>query len=467
MVARTELEPAAITASATRDDVPWQPTPHGRLRRATFARCVVFVALAATLIHRLFVGELARPSPAFAAVLCAGFLQAIAFRFGARRDRDPATAGRVLAATFVLDVALLFALALASGGIGSSFVAALVLPVAASAYLASRRASAVVLLAALGVILALAAADFAPIREDRRVLATFSSGLVLAGWLGAAWTRSRAEFLERRALAAERERSGGEADDWEELGRVVPGDGDFRPMSAGDATDHSLAAIAAQLSHELRDPAAMIRARAESLRYELRDRSRRDDLLPEIERLLRSADRLEDVRLTLATLGGAHASATAVSDPRALLDEVRDAFAAEFERDGVRLRFEAPRVLPAVGLTHNELRLVLVRWLDAGRRAAIAHGRNARIVARFSVSDGGVVLEVEDALPIGFAPGCDLPPDHEVERRPGLGLALAVARLLLVPRGGACQTELRRGGGLVLRARLPRVETSRTHASDR
>lgn len=462
MVARTDLEPAATGDTRSREDVPWRFVPHAWLRRLTFARCLIFVPLAGTLVHRLSVGALTDPTFAFSVLLGCGAAQALAFRFGARRDRGVDAATSILTATFVLDLVLLASLAGATGGIASPFTGALVLPVATAAFVLPRKPSAIATLAAVGALLALATLGPGGSYSERSMHATFALGLVLVASAGAAWAKARLDYLERRAAHAESESGGGSVADWEELGRLES-DPKAGASPRGSAEhDDGLAAIAAQISHELRDPAAMIRARAESLRYELRDRTRRDDLLPEIERLLRSADRLEDVRLTLATLGGARGSATSVADPRALLEEIRDAFEGEFERDGVRLRFEAPRALPAVGLTHNELRLILVRWLDASRRAAIAHGRNARIVARFTTAESGVVLEVEDALPLRVAPDCDLGPDHEVERRPGLGLAIAVARLLLVPRGGACETELRRGGGLVLRARLPRVEPSRT-----
>lgn len=460
MVARTDLELAPAVDEDTHDDVPWVRSPHAWLRRVTLGRCFLLVLLAAMLTHRLFVDALASSSLAFGALLGAGLFQALLFRFGCRRGVPATWVYALTFASFLGDVVLLSLLAFSTGGLYGVFAPMLVFPVAAAALSIGPRAAIAISTAALLGIVILAIGDPGDAAwralGDRVVLGSALAVMVVAAFCGARWVQSRLEYLEHRVATSESSSVSGSVVDWEELPARGYVDSVIESNGRGDA----LGAIAAQISHELRDPAAMIRARAESLRYELRDRSRREDLLPEIDRLLRSADRLEDVRLTLATLGGARVSTACTDDPRALLDEIRDAFQNEFERDGIRLRFEAPRVLPPVGLTHNELRLVVVRWLDAGRRAALAHGRNARLVVRFTASEGRVVLEVEDPLPIARAPSVEVAADHEEERRPGLGLALAVARLLLVPRGGECETELRRGGGLILRARLPRATES-------
>jgi signal transduction histidine kinase len=456
MVARIELEPERAPSHTGSRDVPWETTPHGWLRRLVLVRSALLIPIGGLLVYRLFTSVATNASLAFGALLAAAVGHAIAFRLGGRRDAAIGTANLACTVSFLIDLGFVAGLAAATGGIGSPFVAAYIFVVLAARFvLAPIPALAITLAAILSVLaLGIGGGTGADTAASATAAAIAAAGAIVVAHAAAAWCVARLHYLEGRAAAAERESGGGSVADWDELPVAE------RPLEGGVGTIENwgaLGAIATQISHELRDPAGMIRARAESLRYELRDRSRRDDLLPEIERLLRSADRLEDVRLTLATLGGALRSTREDCDPRSLFDEVRNAFQTEFERDGVRLRFDAPRTLPAVGLTHNELRLVIVRWIEAGRRAALAHGRNARIVARFSVSEGTVILEVEDALPIAAAPDPAMRPDADDDKRPGLGLALAVARLLVEPRGGRCETDLRRGGGLVLRARLPKA----------
>ena len=198
------------------------------------------------------------------------------------------------------------------------------------------------------------------------------------------------------------------------------------------------------------------------LRTQTRDRARRDELLPEIERLLKTAERLDDVRLTLGILANATADRplAAGCDVRALIVDLRAQLADAFERDGLRLRIEAPRNLPFAALTADELRLLLTRLLESSRRTALARGKSARVGVRFVPAADAITIEVEDNLPGSddetlSAARSEGTVDSASERRPGLSLAIAVARHLLAARGGEIEIDRRKSGGLFLKLRVP------------
>ncbi len=478
-VTRT-VEPVA--SQVARDDVPWRPSSRTWLRRLTLARYLLLVPLSGALIYARYLGFIADASRVFAAILFATTVQTLLHRFGARDGSSERVATPCLFSSLIADGAMLAVIASATSGLASPFAFALVLPVAIGGLTLAFAPASAVAVSAIVALLLLAQSEPAS-QSSLPVVARALGvgGVLLATFAGARWFRARLQYLEARLV--EREATPAPpssleprvADvefagiDFEELPLVateMERGPPLLPSSARTAAfeEAALASIANQLGSELRDPAGIIRARAESLRFELKDRERRDQILAEFERLLRAADRVDDVRLTLATLAKTAAPGHAECDARALVLELRTAFVDEFERDGVKLRLEAPRGVSPVALSHNELRLIVVRLIDASRRAALAASRNIRVTARVSSLGSGVCLEVEDNLMLGAIPPVDAAPTHDVEKRPGLGLALSVARHILALRGGMLEVVPRRGGGFAIRAHLP-VAASKSNAA--
>jgi C4-dicarboxylate-specific signal transduction histidine kinase len=215
-------------------------------------------------------------------------------------------------------------------------------------------------------------------------------------------------------------------------------------------------AVADALATDLREPAGVVRARAEALRYELQERGQVADFMPELSRLLHAADRLDDVRLTLAVLAGSGAAAGAATDVAEVAREVKEALAPMLQRDNVRIELEAPARLQAVGASHNEMRLVLVRLLDAARRAAAAAGRPALVLTSVRREGDGVVLEIADTLPMPAESDPQeqpawFDPAWSPAERPTLGLALSVSRIIVERRGGRFDVARSAGNGLAVR----------------
>ena len=143
-----------------------------------------------------------------------------------------------------------------------------------------------------------------------------------------------------------------------------------------------------------------------------------------------------------------------------MIVDLRAQLADAFERDGLRLRIEAPRNLPFAALTADELRLLLTRLLESSRRTALARGKSARVGVRFVPAADAITIEVEDNLPGSddetlSAARSEGTVDSASERRPGLSLAIAVARHLLAARGGEIEIDRRKSGGLFLKLRVP------------
>lgn len=237
---------------------------------------------------------------------------------------------------------------------------------------------------------------------------------------------------------------------------VAPGE----PRPGKKAASRRLEVVARSLAAELLEPAGMVRARAENLRYELAEHDNATHLLADVDRMLWAADRLEDVRLTLSALAGDRATSAASTDVRSVAREVKDALMSAFERDGVRLRMEAPRGLPLVHASHNEVRLTVARLLQVARLAASAQLRTIRLSARFAAADRGVALCVDDPLPPPDLTDDLFDPARELKRRPSLCVALATVRSVVESRSGTVSLERSPRDGLRIKVWWPAASGS-------
>jgi signal transduction histidine kinase len=215
----------------------------------------------------------------------------------------------------------------------------------------------------------------------------------------------------------------------------------------------------ADASHELRTPAALIRANAEVLEREGLVSGDGTDLLADV---IAEADRLgglvgdllqlaawDETRLVLTT--------TRIDIAQVARETVRGASALAAERE-VRLVMEAPDAAPAAADRARIVQLLLV-LLDNAVDHSPAGGQ---VAVRVRTEGGSVVIEVDDqgpGIPEAdrrriFEPFTRLPGTTR-HGSGGTGLGLAVARRIAEAHGGTIEAGAPVRGGARFTVRLP------------
>jgi two-component system, OmpR family, sensor kinase len=216
----------------------------------------------------------------------------------------------------------------------------------------------------------------------------------------------------------------------------------------------------ADASHELRSPLSRLRTELEMTLRRSRDpveyQEALQSCLSEVERL----SRLTDGLLTLARLEAGEArQAPMQSVPLTLiLGEVMRRLAPEARRREVALVVDAGDEL-AVKVTPAAADLVVANVLDNAVKFSPPGGQ---VRIRVATEEGAAVVAVSDS-----GPGV---PEEEVPRlferffrgsaargpdTPGVGLGLAICRLLVEAQGGGISIASAPGGGATVRVRLP------------
>lgn len=423
---------------------PWERRAAPWVVRLTLVRFALAVPLVALLLVAAARGELPRPDLAFLVALGASSAHVLAFALVRGERRSEGWGRAVLFGTLLVDILFLAGVAAAVGS--AAWLVLLGFPPLVALYLLAPRAAgaiaglalAAVFLAPLGPVPEAAARDRSPHPPsphggplDRVAVAAAVVLLFGAGHFAGRRMRFLEECVrERRAHAPP-------------------------PRPPPAPPTRPLAAVARAVARELLEPTAAVRARAENLGFHLRERRGLHPLRADVERLLRAADRLDDARLTLAVLAQDLRAEAGACTARDVVEEVRREWGAGLELEGVRLRVHASGRARQAACSHNELRVVVVRLVDAARRAARSRRRSARVRLRLG-GDDPLRLVVEDPFP---APPGDpddwFDPSFSPRGRPSLGLALAVVRAVAERRGGAVRVERGEPSGLRVVVELP------------
>jgi len=230
------------------------------------------------------------------------------------------------------------------------------------------------------------------------------------------------------------------------------------PIRAAFATERRFVAAA---SHELRTPAAIIRASAEVLQREGLVQEQGASL---VTGLIAEADRLSRLVVELLALSSSRADPDAVRlvplDLAQVVPEAVDRIRPLADERGCTLVL-ATEPVPALPILGDADRLlqVLVILLDNATRLApsgttveVGMGRNDR-QAWFSIDDHGPGVAPEDRLRI-FEPFARAAAGRR-QRREGTGLGLAVARSLVDRHHGTIAVDDAPGGGARFTVSLP------------
>jgi signal transduction histidine kinase len=363
------------------------------------------------------------------------FVALLGWAYAAVRRGKPAIGAWALVSTGGAAILTMVAL---TGGPESRQIANLpILAMAAVSWLGNRAAASVI--AAIGLALVGAwwlAVPYDGGASDLQLLAGHVCSVVLCATFLAAVTRD---------LRAASERAWEGAADAEQAAEVA--------RAADRARDRFLAAV----SHELRTPLDTLLGYTELLREEEPEADRLEDLdriRSAGAQLLRLVDDVLDMsRVEADELRVVHQRV----DLRAVLDEVVHTAAATVAAQKNRLRIELTEPMPELCSDPHRLRQILLNLVSnaakytTGGEIAVAvsdHDDEVRIAVR----DSGIGIPAED-LPRLFEPFVQL---HEgPERRPGIGLGLALSQGLAWRLGGRITADSAPGHGSTFTLRLP------------
>lgn len=242
----------------------------------------------------------------------------------------------------------------------------------------------------------------------------------------------------------------------DELGELAQA---FNQMSAElRRVNHLRRQMTADIAHDLRTPLTVISGYLEGLRDgSLRPTPARfDTIFQEAQRLNRLIDDLRT--LSLADAGELPLAYAAV-EPRALLEQVADAFALLAAAQGVALRVEAAAGLPPLQIDRDRIVQVLGNLVSNSLRFTPPQGE---IVLAAAAQGERLRLTVRDS-------GSGIPPDElqnifarfyrvsesrfEQEGESGLGLAIAAS--IVRAHGGTIAAESEVGSGTAVYIELP------------
>ncbi|NWG46935.1 MAG: HAMP domain-containing histidine kinase, partial [Alphaproteobacteria bacterium] len=242
-----------------------------------------------------------------------------------------------------------------------------------------------------------------------------------------------------------------------------------------EAASQVKAEFLSHMSHELRTPLNAIIGFSELMTGELygplghpKYAEYASDIRDSGHRLLEMIDRI----LELATLEtGRMPLAREAVDLNAVLSEFAALIRTRIAESGLTLRQRIDPLPPLEGdrraLTQVLLHLVsnAIRYTPRGGTVTLgARSAGGRVV--LTVSDTGIGIAPEDLARIG-RPFEQFGPRNERDR-PGLGLGLALSRLLVEAHGGQLEVRSRLGSGTQVRVSLPlaraRAQTADTRA---
>jgi signal transduction histidine kinase len=215
--------------------------------------------------------------------------------------------------------------------------------------------------------------------------------------------------------------------------------------------------MAAMVAHEIRNPLAVIRSRAERVQRKIQKGAAPEEILESFEVIPQEVDRLN--RIVSGYLSFARPG-TAGREPGRVGAAIRMATSlleGEARRRGIVLELDAQVAEEAtVRLSTHDLQQVLVNLLLNAVQALEGQGGRIRVEAR--ESGGTVLLAVEDSGPgIPASRRRDVFRPFYSTKSKGSGLGLAIVKMLVERGGGRVEVTEGSLGGARFELRLPRA----------
>ncbi len=224
----------------------------------------------------------------------------------------------------------------------------------------------------------------------------------------------------------------------------------------GSAALVAIGQLSAIVAHEIRNPLAIIRSRAERVGAKIRQGRDTAEVLDWFDAIPREIDRLDHILTNYLSLARPQELAAGECSAAQVFDDTIALLSADAEIRGVRLSSETesdPTASLRVPMGARPLQQVILNLALNGLQAMPNGGR---LSLRARRSKGAVVLEVEDT-----GEGMDdrareqaLEPFFTTKPT-GSGLGLTLVRTLIEARGGSVELQSIPGQGTTVRLSLP------------
>ena len=223
--------------------------------------------------------------------------------------------------------------------------------------------------------------------------------------------------------------------------------------------ENSQKEFVSNVSHELRNPLASVKAMVETLEAgAVEEKEIAQDFLNRINQDIDRMNQLVEDLLELSRLeSGQLTLRLARVDPAALVKEIRASFEGAAKEQNIALEDDVPDGLPEIRADYDRLRQVLINLVENGLRFTQPGGTLTLVLARrgdsleFQVRDTGVGIAAEH-LPHIFERF------YKVERSRrdrGTGLGLAIVQQIIEAHGGQVAVESREGLGSTFSFTVP------------
>ncbi len=213
--------------------------------------------------------------------------------------------------------------------------------------------------------------------------------------------------------------------------------------------------MAAQITHEIRNPLSSISLNTELLEEELAQAGLDDtEIRHLLHRIAREVDRLTEITEEYLSFARLPAPRLEPTDPVRLLRDVYDTYRLEVEAQGISLELDVPDTLPEVPMDENQIRRAIGNLLRNAREAM--GSTPGKIVLGAGLRGEYLEIRVQDegpGLPTELRDQIFEPFVSTKER--GTGLGLAITQQILAEHGGRVEAEDNEGPGACFRLLVP------------
>ena len=247
-----------------------------------------------------------------------------------------------------------------------------------------------------------------------------------------------------------------EIEDWKNLERALR---ETEGELAHFARVMTLGELAASIAHEIKQPlAAVITNASACLRWLSRESPDLDEAREAVRRLIRDGNRASDVVTSICALVRKTGQQNALLNINEVLREVIPLVQSEAALHGVTVGLDLTRGLPEVFGDRVQLQQVALNLMMNGIEAMTSvNGRRKELLIRSRANESGEVLvSVQDC-----GEGIDRENLEKIfnsfytTKSQGLGMGLAISRLIIEAHGGSLWATPNRGAGSIIQFTLP------------